>query len=207
MTNVEFVEILLSDFYAFVVILVINLGVLYVLLRRLIHHVLDPYCMMYIMAACANSVPFFLFYEGLITTEKLLYFLISELMFWSGFLIFKGEYRIQFDSRGRNYQSDDLFHLFVFLFLLVLVIKSYCYYVAGIPLFSESRFSIRQNALTAMLLRTVKLPEMFVILYSYHILLSHKEELLRKIIVSIFFLCNILLFFLVWIEGIYSLLC
>lgn len=187
MTNIEFVEILLSDFYVFVVMLVLNLGILYVLLRRLIHHVLDPYCMMYVMAACANSVPFFLFYEGLITNEKFLYFMLSELMFWIGFLVFKGNYRIQFDTGGEKYQSDDLFHLFVFLFLLVLIIKSYCYFVVGIPLFSESKFSIRQNALTAMLLRTLKLPEMFVVLYSYHILLSHRENLFRKTIVSISF--------------------
>lgn len=201
MSNTEFLVVLLDNFFYFVALLIPNLIVLYIILRRKIHSFIDPSFMMFLTCSFANTVPCFLFCLHLISTDKFVFFILSELLFWTGFNIVRNGNRLKFDRHSKQYSPEDLHKIFLLFFLLTLVITLYSYSVSGVPIFQESRFANRQNPVTAILGRMLALPNTYLILYSYHIILSDNENVIKRIQVGMCFAVLLIISFLSGSKG------
>ena len=69
----------------FLAIIIIN--VLYIpIYKRCINGFLDPLLIVVVFASLANSVPFYLYFTGLMRTELFLFILLFEGCFWLFFL-------------------------------------------------------------------------------------------------------------------------
>ena len=169
MDNVEFLLLLNQEFCTFVCILFLNAFLIY-LLRKRIYSILDPLFFQVVTAVCANTVPIFLYIEGYVTGEKVLFILFAEFFFWMGFYI-RSRKRIENFFISIVYTSNSVLERKVFLIFFYFLVLSniYIFLSSGIPLLMDSRFEIfQENTFVVLLNRLSIIPELYCYVYIYN---------------------------------------
>lgn len=191
MDGTDFLILLFNNEGIYIALLLFNLVLLYMFLRKRISSVIDPMMITFILGAFANTVIPFLYVLHYVSLDLLITFYLSEFLYWTGFICVRQnneEKRCDFKVSD---MSITLYKFFLFSICIIIVEKIYSYSVVGIPLLNESRFVNRQNPIIAILDRIVSFPQIFVIVYSYY-LLSASKFFLRKSIAVISLLILIL---------------
>lgn len=191
MDGTDFLILLFNNEGIYIALLLFNLVLLYMFLRKRISSVIDPMMIIFILGAFANTVIPFLYVLHYVSLDLLITFYLSEFLYWTGFICVRQnneEKRCDFKVSD---MSITLYKFFLFSICIIVVEKIYSYSVVGIPLLNESRFVNRQNPIIAILDRIVRFPQIFVIVYSYY-LLSASKFFLRKSIAVISLLILIL---------------
>lgn len=169
MDNVEFLLLLNQEFCTFICILFLNTSLIY-LLRKRIYSIWDPLFFQVVTAVCANTVPIFLYIEGYVTGEKVLFVLFAEFFFWMGFYI-RSRKRIKNFFISIVYTSNSVLERKVFLIFFYFLVLSniYIFLSSGIPLLMDSRFEIfQENAFVVLLNRLSIIPELYCYVYIYN---------------------------------------
>ena len=121
-----------------VVLLIIN----FLIFRRYIYSIFDPFALHLFMSTCGYSVVFFLYYLNLISSYYFFSFLLTQTAFFIGFLTIKPiniKNVIRNSCNARIRFSATAKVLFYISVLLYVPSQLLVYYYAGIPLFMESR--------------------------------------------------------------------
>lgn len=186
MTSVEFVEdLLLPNIFIYVSCFLFCLFIHFYPLRKYIHGIFDPLFYCVLVAAFANTIPFFLFFTNSIRVEIFCYIVLVEIALWIGFLssakkkILFGEQVIVDDVRISKY-------IFYLSLLILVVLKCISYYKTGIPLFMTSRLDANSGG-SGALDRLIRFPVIYCTIYAFYM---HK----RNNLFSYFVIVLIILF-------------
>lgn len=171
MSSDEFVFLLLDNIPTYILALIISLLVLLPVIWKTYKGILDPLFYTLIMAVLANTVPFFLILTGKITISSLIYFLLTEVFFWIGFLCFnRKELRYRNSNILENERNDLV--LFIVYFLLLITLKLSAYNLVGIPIFyEEGRLAVfTESGGLGILERLSTFPNFFISFYSFKLI-------------------------------------
>lgn len=175
MDNIEFLLLLNQKFEIFICILLLNTSLLY-LLRTRINSILDPLLFQIITTICANTVPMFLYWNGYVTSEKMLFVIIAEFFFWFGFYI-RSKKRMVSSSVNSVFISNTALEkkVFILFFYFLLLSNIFIFVSSGIPLLMDSKFQIFQNNKFVVLLNRLSIiPELYCYIYIYN-QIRHKK--------------------------------
>lgn len=187
MDNVEFLLLLNQNFDIFICILCFNASLIY-LLRKRMHGILDPLFFQVVTAVCANTVPMFLYIEGYVTGEKILFILFAEFFFWMGFY-FRSRKNVECFFTSIVYTSNYVLERKVFwVFFYFLVLSNvYIFFSSGIPLLMDSRFEIFQgNKFVVLLNRLSIIPELYCYVYIYNQIRKKRYSSLMYLFILLF---------------------
>lgn len=162
--------------------------------RRLTHSWIDPLRITLVFSAFAAAVPPFLYFVGLIKMEILLNFIISESLFWVGFLCLSFS-NISFSRTRIIGEGRIAFALYIFMFIVYAFLMLFTYVVLGVPLFMDSRLSLFADTGLGTIERLLPLLQTYCLIYSFHLL--GKERYFRKrilpyVVFSVFVVTGIL---------------
>ncbi len=168
MSNFEFIHLLNSNFLTYLFILLVNMLLFLFLFRKKYQSIFDPLFYQCVILSFVNSVVPFLYVTGVVTLNILTYCLLCTCVFLVAFLFrFK---RIVFPySHIAVHTPTELYGLYIFCCLFIIIVKLYEYSTVGIGIFLESRFVSRQNFVVSLLNRLLMIPHVFCIIYTYHI--------------------------------------
>ena len=159
MDGTDFLILLFNNEGIYIALVLFNLVLLYIFLRKRISSVIDPMMITFILGAFANTVIPFLYVLHYVSLDLLITFYLSEFLYWTGFICVRQnneEKRCDFKVSD---MSITLYKFFLFSICIIVVEKIYSYSVVGIPLLNESRFVNRQNPIIAILDRIVSFPQ------------------------------------------------
>ena len=101
-----FLVIAALNWPSYVLALLISILTLLPIMKKHSYGWLDPLRITLIFAMFANAVPIFFLFNSLISVENFVYFVLSETLFWIGFLVFSRkhahfnrQFKIQFDQQ------------------------------------------------------------------------------------------------------------
>lgn len=192
MTNEEFIILLLDNILLYMVIFIGVLSLMYIILRKKIHSIIDPIFLSFVFASFANSVPIFLYVLNQISYEKIQFFVISETVFWIGFSLFAKNKIDMCDSTRKTMTFRDTYRFFLFSIYGIVILQLLCYLIGGIPLFSESRFSSKQIPIVALMERVMIFPKYVCWVFVYYLILNKYIHYKKKIVAYITILILIL---------------
>ena len=187
MDNVEFLLLLNEQFEAFICMLLLNASLLY-LLRARIYCILDPLFFQIVTAVCANTVPMFLYWNGYVTGEKLLFVILAEFFFWFGFYIRSKKKIVGFSEESVFFSNSEIEKKVFLLFFYFLILSNIFIFVSsGIPLLMDSRFEIFQgNKLVVLFNRLSIIPEVYCYIYIYNQIQHKKYSALLPFLILLF---------------------
>lgn len=194
MNNVEFLIILnrgfANYFFAFIFTLIIMLWVL----KYNYKSILDPLFTALIFALFANTIPVYLYVEDLISTENLIYFLISEFLFWGFFSINlnkreKLRYNVKF-----IYDKKCLHLIYKIFILLILSFFIIQIYTIGFAIFKEDRLSLfADSGGLGIISHLQPVINAYLIFYSYYLIdqsIKSRKKILIPYLVLLFIATN-----------------
>lgn len=178
----SFEEFFITCFFDNIGLYLCILGIILVLFipiyKKISHSVCDPTFFLLTMTAFAYAMPFFLYYLDECSFRNLLYFLLSETVFWFFFFACRKK-NVDFNSYVIGDEERVCKKFFYIAFILYFFCTVLTYVYVGIPLFARSRQNIYENALPGMAL-LAKLSSFglaYVLFYSFHQILTHKRKL------------------------------
>lgn len=132
---------------SYLLALLLSILTLLPIMRKHTYGWLDPLCISLIFAMFANAVPIFFLFNSLISTENFIYFLLSEVLFWCGFLVFSRKHA-SFNSHFKiKFDRQLAFQLYLIFIVLYVSFTLLNYAIVGIPLFSDtSRLAVYSNS-------------------------------------------------------------
>lgn len=147
--------------------------------------IIDPFFMCMIAVVFADAVPLFLFKLGECRNRDFLFFLLSEMLFWSSFCLFSNR-KAKFSPCKFKNENNILKGLFVYSFLIYLVTKIYTWTYLGIPLFMETRLEMYRDAIAGagIFTKLGYISSLFVTIYAYWRIIDYKE---RKYVLALLF--------------------
>ena len=86
MSTDEFLVLVSSNIWNYVLILLLVFMVFIPLFKILVNSIFDPFFLSLVMTVFAYTVPFFLYKEGECPGKHLIYFVLSEFVFWVFFV-------------------------------------------------------------------------------------------------------------------------
>lgn len=147
----------------------------------------DPLRYSFIFAIFANAVPLFLWFVDGMETDMFIYFLLSEGVFWLGFLIW---------SRKRLGLSDTLLkddetyacYFFYIAFTLYVLFTLIIYLSTGIPLFMSDKNHLSAyegSGGVGLFFRLNKFLSIYCLVYVFHLLHHKKRRLLCYSVIAV----------------------
>jgi hypothetical protein len=144
MSYAEFTLFVNDNILNVTLISLLTLIVYLLLYRKYIFSIFDPFFLIVVIVALANSTVFYLYYDEQIKTQYLTSFLITEASFLCGFFLIR-----PLDSKSRpdmgkpvsRWYDTDLFiaTLFYWSSILHVVLQLITYVVVGLPILMDSR--------------------------------------------------------------------
>lgn len=145
MTNYTFyTTVFIPNISLYIISLFICFVIYALLMKQIVKSIFDPLFIALLFSAFANSIPLFLLVTKNIDTDKFIYILLSELIFWMAYFCFRkrnscfSPYKIK-----ESNASDSIFFVLLFLYISCQLIT---YALFGIPLFKESRLETYANS-------------------------------------------------------------
>ena len=178
MTNLEFItDFLLPNIILYIVLVFTSCAVFFPIIKRHVNSIIDPMFFCMVAVVFSDAVPFFLYSLGICKDRDLIFFIISEVVFWSAFSICSRK-RYQFIPCEFKNEARILKKLFRFSLFVFIVTKVYTWTYIGIPLFMNSRLELYQDAApgSGILTKFAAITSVFILLYSFHRLLEYKEK-------------------------------
>ena len=173
-----FVTCFFDNIGLYLFILVIILVLLIPIYKKISHSICDPIFFSLTMTAFAYSMPIFLYCLNECSFRNLLYFLMSETVFWIFFFVCRKR-KTEFSSYVIENEEIVCRRFFYIAFLLYLVCTIFTYVFVGIPLFANSRQNIYENAFPGMAI-FAKLSSFglsYILFYSFYQVLEYKKKL------------------------------
>ena len=178
MSTEEFLLMVYSDLWGYFLILMTVAITFVPLFKRYVNSIFNPFFLFLIMTIFAYTVPFFIYIKGYCPEKHLIYFILSELLFW----IFFVNVSFKPTKFKDSYIVNELIFakiLFVFALTVYLFTSVYTYTKIGIPLFMRSRLEIySQEGGTGIgaLGRFQSFAQAYVLFYSFLKLLKYKKR-------------------------------
>ncbi|QEH39759.1 O-antigen polymerase [Chitinophaga sp. XS-30] len=142
MDNYEFLKIFSSNLHIYVLVL-ISLSVLYYLLfRKVIYGIMDPYFLSLVYSTFATSVVVFLYFTEHISTYLFINFCLSQTAFFIGFFALRKVNLLNTPKETSRPLGNTPFTKLIFFLItssMFIVFQFYTYWERGIPLFYASR--------------------------------------------------------------------
>ena len=161
----------------FLAIIIIN--VLYIpIYKRCINGFLDPLLIVVVFASLANSVPFYLYFAGLMRTELFLFILLFEGCFWLFFYKIHIRFKYEINEKTRKNENLLVEKVGLLSIFIVILLQLYIYRLNGIPLFNESRFTATggNDTIVNLLQRIIGPFNVFLSLYCFYKIDSRKKK-------------------------------
>lgn len=196
MFDFDFQLLLIQNIGKYFLFLIPNILILLFIMRNRIHSILDPLFIVVFFSGFANTIPFFLYDNNMISTEKFWMFIVSETMFWIGILIVKPYKVIGFDY-NRQYTSPILEkRIFYIFFTYVIILKLINISIGGIAILQENRFDVYQIPMYKYLSKLQDIPTAYCFIYCFYIFSKGKGFNRRKILYCCLFFILIAFSFL-----------
>lgn len=177
MRSPEFLLLLFESPIPYVVIMVVVFLLFIPFFKHFSRSVIDPMFFLLLNTAFAYIIPFYLYYNKFCSESHLLYFILSESIFWLIMI-----YRSKKDCHFKRYRIVDEEKMAAFIFKIVFINFIFCslftYIYIGIPLFLNSRqeLYVDAEAGSGLLGRLSGFAQAYVVLYIYHRMLTYKEK-------------------------------
>lgn len=174
MRSEEFVFLLFNNWELYLFYFLINSFFAFLAFRRIIRSVIDPLLLPVSFSVFANTIPPFLYTFHLIESSTFLYFVLSVLCFWTGFMM---NNRSTSPSNRYFYNDSSISKILYYVFYVNwILVKGLTYYLQGVPLFMESRLDLYANSGGVGILgRFETVLSLFCLLYSFDIIYSRKR--------------------------------
>lgn len=171
MNAADFLQIISSDIWMFVLAVLISFIVFYPFYRYRIKGVLDPLLLSVIMGSFANIVPIVMYFTHNIKAEHFWYFVCSEVCFWGIYFIKTRNSDKLFSDNGTKSSVLNEYPLFFLLFMIYFLLTIYGYRINGIPIFNSSRFEENvdnSSGILGLLNRFCSMFSLFINMYLMH---------------------------------------
>lgn len=138
-------------------------------------HVIDPFFLVIVGCVCAYVVPFFLYKIGECPYMHLLYFCVSESLFWITFGVCSKPTKFQPYIIVNEIQYSRL--LFKISIVIYIVSSLLTYMYVGVALFLEHRQELFANASSGsgLLGRLTGFAGMYIAYYTYHMIIKYRK--------------------------------
>ncbi len=199
MNNFEFFSDLLLNFNLFIELLFCSILIHYVLFRRIIQSILDPYLLAVFASVFSFTDVVFMYSLNKVQNELLIHFLITQTTFFLGLVFFRRR-KVKIHSKLRNRDSDFtnsnrlFFYFFTFTYL---VSQGIIYLTKGIPILMASRLETFSEGTGEGVLGRITEVTSIIAIYSFFLINKNGVELRRKIF-------NYLLLILIFITFVLS---
>ncbi len=149
----------------------IIINILYIpIYKRCINGFLDPLLISVVFSSLANSVPFYLYFAGLMRGELFLFILFFEGCFWIVF--YKTHICFKNKNNKKIIKNESLLveRIGLLSIFIVILLQLYIYKLNGIPLFNESRFTATggDDTIVNLLQRFISPFDTFLCLYCFY---------------------------------------
>lgn len=169
MTNYTFyTTVFLPNMLLYIISLLILFAIYALLMKRVVRSIFDPLFIALLFSAFANSIPLFLFITKNIDTDKFVYIVLSEFIFWITYFCFRKKnscfapYVIK-----ESCVSDSVYFVLLFMYISCHLI-TYAYF--GIPLFKDSRLDTYTNSNGGgILAHLLNFSSFYCIVYSFYL--------------------------------------
>lgn len=114
----------------------------YIIFRKYVYSILDPFALHLVMAVGGYSTVFFMYQFDIINDYYFQSFLFTQLAFISGFLVIKPitiKSILKHQRKNLLAETSSTYFMYYLLFALYIVSQFFTYYINGIPLLMESR--------------------------------------------------------------------
>ena len=157
------------------ILLIICIPFGYLIHKRRIH-IIDPMFLTVVGCVFAYVIPFFLYITGYCSNNHLLYFCISELVFWIMFLAFSKPTKFRPYQIVNEMQYAKL--LFRFSVIIYIATSLLTYLYVGVALFLEHRQELFVNASSGsgLLGRLSGFAGMYILYYTYHMMIKNGRK-------------------------------
>jgi hypothetical protein len=148
MNTVSFFLLLSQNLIIFLVILVLICGLYYILFKKFIISVVDPFFLQFVSSLFGFSVVVFLFIMNKIEMYYFSSYVFTQFAFFGGFLLGNKKFsngKINTDFRIKN-ENDFSVSLFVMSSIISIVSQLIVYATLGIPILMASRLDLTINA-------------------------------------------------------------
>ena len=171
MTAQEFITRLLLEKYELAAICtVLSFLVIFYVLKKKIHSVIDPLLLSAVSLAFSISVALFLFLCGEVDKEKITYFVIGQTLFLAIiYIVFPNRKKLNnkcvIKTVGANTKM-----LFVICFLIFIFVSLYSFSINGIPLFQTTRYDVNidnSSGILGFLSRMKNSVVLFIAIYKW----------------------------------------
>ena len=189
MTAQEFITRLLLEKYELAAICtVLSFLVIFYVLKKKIHSVIDPLLLSAVSLAFSISVALFLFLCGEVDKEKITYFVIGQTLFLAIiYIVFPNRKKLNnkcvIKTVGANTKM-----LFVICFLIFIFVSLYSFSINGIPLFQTTRYDVNidnSSGILGFLSRMKNSVVLFIAIYAYYLFDAKRYYISITIILTI----------------------
>ncbi|MDX6747669.1 O-antigen polymerase [Polaribacter sp. PL03] len=146
MTNLTFLtQVFLDNILLYIYSFIICTIVYIPIIKKTVYSLFDPILFALVFAILANTIPVFLYITGNVSTEKFIFIVLSEALFWIGYFLLAKK-KIEFSQYSIINDSGVGYRLFWIFFILNVITHLLTYVLFGIPLFAESRLTTFSNS-------------------------------------------------------------
>lgn len=188
MTIDEFLFVLINNLPIYFLSLIISCIIFLPLIKKTVRSIIDPLFMAIVGNIFANAIVIFLLFENLIQTIYIIYFILSEVLFWIGFFSLKKTRINKFIIEDNNF----CYNLFIIFFVLMIISNILTYMFLGIPIFKESRLETYTSSGGMGILSHINSFSSFYCSIYVFILLEYKKKYLFILTILILLIFSIL---------------
>lgn len=175
-----FLLLLALNWELYVLALILSIALLLPIFIKYTLGWFDPLRISVIFAMFANAIPFFLTFTHQILFEILIYFILSETLFWVGLIHF-ANHRSELNPKYTLAFSEKIgYQVFLISFTLYLLFTLFSYIKLGIPLFlDKSRLSVyADTGGLGILGRFNSFFSIYSLFYSFYLIYQRKKRIL-----------------------------
>lgn len=146
MDSYQYFLLIFDNLFLFSVATILTFITYYFIFRKYFISILDPFIYVSFFSAMAITVPLFLFFTNHISIKLFVSFLITQMAFFLGFLVFRPLNVHKSININQTIVSGHEIRFAKWLFLLIgitnMSLQLFSYKLVGIPLFADSRLAI-----------------------------------------------------------------
>jgi oligosaccharide repeat unit polymerase len=187
MTSFEFYNLVFENFGIYILLLVLVSFFFLFIGKKYTSSWLDPLRINLLIIVFTAVVPLFLFATGTIKFELTLYFILAQLAFWVGYIIFAKK-QITFSKTTLINEEKTAYILYIIFLIVYIILISLTYILLGIPLFMASRLEVYSGSGLGIFARIMPFAQIYCIFYSFYSWKNLKRFSLKKIVVIFSFL-------------------
>lgn len=158
------------------VCVIIMILLMYPLLKKYTHSIIDPLFFFIAMEILANAIPLFLFITKNCSITLFVYFILSQLSFWLGFTsLYKKDFRfLDIHITNEYIFTKKLFYIISFMYIAITLLS---YIKFGIPILLSNRNDLYRNSGGWGILRYfTDFLSIFIMIYSFYQLLERRNR-------------------------------